>query len=123
MRDVSWVFVHRPEVVYVAGAPAGAPRYRVVATVPEGQLDDRSRQGLVAEVTAAVLDAEEGARRRDEGRVWVFPTDVPDGHWGGRGRIVRLADILERVTSTREEGDRLAAERITRSRAERAGRR
>ena len=118
MRDVSWVFVHRPEAVYVAGAPAEAPRYRVVATVPEGQLDGRSRNGLVADVTAAVLDAEEGARPRDTGRVWVFPTDVPEGRWGGRGRIVRLAEILERVTTSAEAAHRLAAERIARSRAE-----
>ncbi len=27
-RALAWLFVHRPEVVYVAGAPAGAPRYK-----------------------------------------------------------------------------------------------
>jgi hypothetical protein len=74
----------------------------------------------VADVTAAILDAEEGARPRDAGRVWVFPTDVPEGRWGGRGRIVRLAEILERVTSSAGEAHWLAAERIARSRAERA---
>ena len=43
MREVSWVFLHRPAAVYVAGAPADAPRYKIVATVPEGQFDARSR--------------------------------------------------------------------------------
>ena len=120
MRDVTWVFVHRPEELYVAGAPADAPRYKVVPTVPEGQFNDRSRPALAADVTEAILDAEEGTRPRDPGRVWVFPTEIPEGQWGSRGRIVRLAEILERVTNDADEAQRLAAQRITNSRAERA---
>jgi phenylpyruvate tautomerase PptA (4-oxalocrotonate tautomerase family) len=119
VREVSWAFLHRPTAVYVAGAPAAAPRYKVVVTVPEGQLDERARAGVVADVTNAVLDAEEGARRRDPARVWVFPTEIPDGHWGGRGRLVRLADILSRTTDDPEQARVVAAKRIAASRAER----
>ena len=39
-RSLAWVFVHRPAAVYVAGATAAAPRYRFIASVPEGQYDD-----------------------------------------------------------------------------------
>jgi phenylpyruvate tautomerase PptA (4-oxalocrotonate tautomerase family) len=117
----SWVFVHRPATVYVAGAPTDTPRYKVVATVPEGQLDEVGRAGVIAEVTDAILDAEEGAWPRDVGRVWVFPTELPDGHWGGRGRVMRLAEILRRLTGDDEEKARaLAAERVAASRAARA---
>ncbi len=118
MRKVSWVFVHRPAAVYVAGAPADEPRYRVVPSVPEGQFNAENRAQIVAEVTEAVLDAEEGSRPRDKGRVWVFPTEIPEGQWGSRGRIYGLAGILSH-THSEEEARALAAKRIARSRAER----
>jgi phenylpyruvate tautomerase PptA (4-oxalocrotonate tautomerase family) len=117
MRAVSWVFVHRPAAVYVGGAPADAPRYRIVTSVPEGQFTAASREGVVADVTEAVLDAEEGRRPRDSSRVWVFPTDVPEGHWGGRGHVVRLSEILSR-TLPAEQAEELARERIAAARAE-----
>lgn len=113
---VSWVFLHRPDV-YVAGAPAAAPRYKVVPSVPEGQLDADGRAGVIAEVTEAVLDAEEGAWPRDPGRVWVFPTDVPEGHWGSNGRPTPLATILRRLAGENpERAASIAAARITTAR-------
>jgi phenylpyruvate tautomerase PptA (4-oxalocrotonate tautomerase family) len=120
VRAVSWVFLHRPEAVFVGGEPADAPRYKVVATVPEGQLDERARATVVAEATEAVLDAEQGQWPRDKARVWVFPLEIPDGQWGGRGRIVHLADILIRITDSPEDAHALAAKRIAASRTERA---
>ena len=56
VRSITWVFLHRPTTVYVAGEPAAAPRYRIVASVPEGQFDEERRQAMVQEVTEAVLD-------------------------------------------------------------------
>jgi phenylpyruvate tautomerase PptA (4-oxalocrotonate tautomerase family) len=97
-RAVSLVFVTRPAAVFVAGEPAAEPRYRITCAVPEGQLDDAKRATLVSEVTEAVLDAEQGARERSGARVWVFPVDVPDGRWGSRGKIQRLADIMTYMT-------------------------
>src|SRR3954466_9312243 len=60
-REIAWVFLHRPAAVLVGGKPATAPRYRFVASVPEGQFDDERRAAIVAEVTDAVLAAERGA--------------------------------------------------------------
>jgi phenylpyruvate tautomerase PptA (4-oxalocrotonate tautomerase family) len=118
---VSWAFLHRPAAVHVGGLPAEEPRYKIVVTVPEGQLDRSARESVVAEVTEAVLDAEEDARPRDATRVWVFPTEVPDGYWGGRGRITPLSDILQRLTGgDLDQARELAAQRITASRTERA---
>ncbi|MDI2125643.1 4-oxalocrotonate tautomerase [Yinghuangia seranimata] len=113
-RSIAWAFVHRP-AVFVAGAPAEEPRYRVVASVPEGQLDDRRREALVAEITRAILDAEKGPGAHtalDALRVWVFPQEVPEGQWGGGGHIYRLADIAGFVLGDAEAGARYAAGRL-----------
>lgn len=115
-RSIAWVFLHRPEAVYVAGAPATEPRYRFVATVPQGQFDDHRRAGLVAEVTAAVLAAEGTTDPRAASRVWVFATEMPDGTWGGAGRIQRLADIAGYVLGDPQAGAEYAAKRLAESR-------
>jgi phenylpyruvate tautomerase PptA (4-oxalocrotonate tautomerase family) len=112
VRSIAWVFVHRPQAVFVGGAPAGAPRYRLVASVPEGQYDPERREAMVAALTEAVLDAEDGAYERDPSRVWVFTPEVPDGTWGGAGRIVTLADIATFATGDAEQGRRYAEERL-----------
>ena len=115
IRSIAWVFLHRPAAVFVAGAPEQEPHYRVVATVPEGQLDDGRRAGMVAAVTEAVLDAEEGMHPRDPARVWVFPTEMPDGNWGAAGSIFRLADIVQHVVGDREKAERYADARLGRT--------
>jgi phenylpyruvate tautomerase PptA (4-oxalocrotonate tautomerase family) len=121
-RKVSWVFLHRPEV-FVGGAPAPAPVYRVIASVPEGQLNGAEvKRELVAEVTAAILRAEgtPAGSAKDQARVWVFPLEVPEGHWGSAGRIFGLADILAGAIGDADKADHVASERIAASRKERA---
>jgi phenylpyruvate tautomerase PptA (4-oxalocrotonate tautomerase family) len=117
VRSIAWLFVHRPEAVYVAGEPAQAPRYRFVASVPEGQYDAERRQAMVADITDAVLDAEDGAHERDPARVWVFTPEVPDGTWGALGRVVTLADIATFATGDPERGREYAEERLAQRRA------
>ncbi|MBN3738418.1 MULTISPECIES: Tautomerase enzyme [Burkholderia] len=95
VRDVTWIFVHRPAAVYRAGAVAPAPLYRIVPTVPEGQYTDAARAALIADVTAAVARAEGAAVDAVATRVWVFPTEIDDGCWGSRGTVRRLPDIME----------------------------
>ncbi|MGC4942266.1 tautomerase family protein [Kribbella sp. DT2] len=116
-RSIAWIFLNRPVAVYVAGAPAQAPHYRMVCAVPEGQFDPERRQAIVEAVTERVLDAEEGAHPRDASRVWVITSEVPDGTWGGNGRIVTLADIATLVTGDKELGRKHAEQRL----ASRAG--
>jgi phenylpyruvate tautomerase PptA (4-oxalocrotonate tautomerase family) len=108
VRDLAWVFVHRPETVYVAGTPAAEPRYRFVTSVPEGQFNPERRAAMVKAITEAVLDAEAGAHPRDPERVWVFTPEVPEGTWGGGGQIAGLADIAGRALGDRELGRRYA---------------
>jgi len=111
-RSIAWVFLHRPVTVFVAGEPAEEPRYRLIASVPEGQFDDERRQAIVEAVTEAVLDAEDGAYERNPLRVWVFANEIPDGTWGGGGRIVTLADIAGLVLGDAEQGRRHAEKQL-----------
>ncbi len=95
VRDVTWIFVHRPAAVYRAGAVAPAPIYRIVPTVPEGQYTDAARTALIADVTAAVARAEGAPIDAVATRVWIFPSEIDDGCWGSRGVVRRLPDIME----------------------------
>ena len=115
-RSIAWLFVHRPEAVYVAGAPADAPRYRFIASVPEGQYEPERRRAMVSQITEAVLDAEDGAYERDPSRVWVFTPEIPDGTWGGGGQVVTLADIAGFATGDEELGRRYAEQRLSQRR-------
>ena len=112
VRSIAWVFLHRPAKMFVGGKPADAPRYRFVTSVPEGQFDPERRQGMVAGITEAVLDAEDGAYERDPMRVWVFTPEVPEGTWGAGGRVVTLADIATFATGDPEAGRAYAERRL-----------
>jgi phenylpyruvate tautomerase PptA (4-oxalocrotonate tautomerase family) len=111
-RSIAVVFVHRPAAVYIAGAPAGAPRYRVTASVPQGQFDDERRAAMVAAITQEVIAAEEGRHDDDPFRVWVFTVEIPEGSWGSGGRTWRLRDVAGFVLGDREEGRRYAETRL-----------
>jgi phenylpyruvate tautomerase PptA (4-oxalocrotonate tautomerase family) len=106
-KDVSWGYVDEKPAsnVYHRGRPQPEqPLYRVKVTVPERALDDERKTGLVAEMTRHVLGAE-GASPDDEAagmRVWVIVREVPDGNWGGAGRIWRLRDIARLVMGGRD---------------------
>ena len=116
-RSLAWVFLHRPAAVLVAGELPLEPVYRVVASVPEGQLDDERRAGMVAEVTANILDAEPAGRSRDPFRVWVLAGVVPEGTWGGQ--VFRLADIAALVVGDASAGAAHAKRRLAIAKAER----
>jgi phenylpyruvate tautomerase PptA (4-oxalocrotonate tautomerase family) len=96
-QSIAWTFLHEPDLVTVAGRPAQEAVYRVFVGVPEGSIGDGEKQGLVAEVTEQVLRAENphsDPTPRAARRVWVIINEIPDGNWGGQGRILRLEDIL-----------------------------
>ncbi|MDB4991408.1 MAG: Tautomerase enzyme [Myxococcaceae bacterium] len=114
---VSLIFLLRP-TVYVAGAPASAPRYRVIPTVPEGQYGRGARGSLVHDVTAAFARAEGRSVTDVAARVWVFPTEMPDGNWGSRGVIRTLGDILEYMVGEHARPE--AASKLSMSRSRRA---
>src|SRR5581483_11527841 len=71
-QSVSVAFLHRPAAVYVGGSRSTLPWYRIVPTVPEGQYNEAAREGLVRDVTEAVVRAEGGTFADVAQRVWVF---------------------------------------------------
>jgi phenylpyruvate tautomerase PptA (4-oxalocrotonate tautomerase family) len=111
-RALAKVWLHRPAAVLHAGEKPVAPHYRVIASVPEGQFDDERRASMVAALTEAILVAEDGRYDDDPLRIWVFANEIPDGTWGGGGRIARLADIAGLVTGDPEKGRAYAESRL-----------
>jgi phenylpyruvate tautomerase PptA (4-oxalocrotonate tautomerase family) len=117
-QSVSVVFLHRPAAVFVGGKRSPSPRYRIVPSVPEGQYTDASRRALVKDVTAAVVRADGGKYEDVAPRVWVFPTEVPDGEWGSRGVIRPLPDIQAFIAGEHER--KVGEERLARRRRAKA---
>jgi phenylpyruvate tautomerase PptA (4-oxalocrotonate tautomerase family) len=111
-RPLAYVWLHRPAKMFAGGEPATLPRYRVIASVPEGAYDDERRRSMIREVTDAILDAEAGAYDRDPMRIFVFPNEVPEGTWGGGGRIFTLGELAGEVMGDAEKGKRWAERRL-----------
>jgi phenylpyruvate tautomerase PptA (4-oxalocrotonate tautomerase family) len=111
-RRLAWVFVHRHEM-YVGGEPASSPRYRFVCHVPEGQYNDERRAAVIAAMTQAVVEAEDGAWPHPELRVVVFTNEIKDGTLGGAGRILTLPDIYQLFSGdeSREAAEQVLAAR------------
>jgi phenylpyruvate tautomerase PptA (4-oxalocrotonate tautomerase family) len=117
-QSVSLIFLHRPAAIYVAGVRSASPRYRIIPSVPEGQYTDESRKMLVKELTEALVRAEGGTFEDVAPRVWIFPTEVPDGQWGGRGVIRHLPDIQAYIAGEHER--KVGVERLARRRRTKA---
>jgi len=92
-RSVTVLFLHRPEQIFVGGAPFAKPWYRIQPSVPEGQYTQAAVETLIRRVTEAVARAESAPFEEVAPRTWVFPTEIPDGRWGSRGVARRVSDI------------------------------
>ncbi|WP_144107544.1 Tautomerase enzyme [Paraburkholderia sp. BCC1886] len=101
-QSATVAFLHRPAAIYVAGAPATEPRYRVIPTVPEGKYSDEAVTMLVREVTEAFARAEGRSFEETAPLVWVFPSEISEGRWGARGVIRGIADIQAMLAGEHE---------------------
>ncbi len=101
-RRLSFLFLHRPAAIYVGGLPATAPRYRITTSVPEGKYTDEAVKTLVREITKAFVRAEGGSFEDVAPRVWIFPTEVPEGRWGGNGMINGIGGIQALINGEAE---------------------
>ncbi|WP_269503062.1 tautomerase family protein [Burkholderia sp. IMCC1007] len=118
VQRVTVVHLHRPAAIYIGGERADTVRYRIIPSVPEGQYTDESRRSLVRNVTDAVARAENRPFDDVAPRVWVFPTEIPDGAWGTRGAIWTLPDIHALLAGEAERG--AGVERLARRRRQKA---
>ncbi|MBN3753622.1 Tautomerase enzyme [Paraburkholderia sp. Tr-20389] len=117
-QSVSVLNLHRPAAVFVGGERSKAARYRIIPSAPEGQYTDESRRALVKAVTEAVARAENRPFEEVASRVWVFPTEIPEGTWGSRGAIYTLPNIHALLAGESERS--AGAERLARRRREKA---
>jgi phenylpyruvate tautomerase PptA (4-oxalocrotonate tautomerase family) len=104
-QSIMWVHVHElpADAVNAAGRPIGPEdvHFIVKATVPQGALSDRRKEGLVKDMTEAVLQA--AGLGDDAGlRVWVLINEVPEGNWGAAANIVRFEQLREAAKRERE---------------------
>ena len=95
-QSIAWTFVHRTET-YVNGALPDAPYYRFVASIPEGQIDNRFAPAINKDILAAVVEAEGGKHPHPERRIWVHVVEILDGCWGAGGRSLHLKEIVDFV--------------------------
>jgi len=117
-QAVTVLHLHRPAAVFVGGERSKEVRYRIIPSAPEGQYTDESRRALVKSVTEAVARAENRPLEEVGPRVWVFPTEIPDGTWGSRGDIYTLPDIHALLVGEPERS--VGAARLARRRREAA---
>jgi phenylpyruvate tautomerase PptA (4-oxalocrotonate tautomerase family) len=117
-QAVTVLHLHRPAAIFVAGERYEKARYRIIPSAPEGQYTDETRKALVKAVTEAVARAENQPFDDVASRVWVFPTEIPDGTWGSRGAIWTLPDIHALLAGESER--HVGEERLARSRREKA---
>jgi phenylpyruvate tautomerase PptA (4-oxalocrotonate tautomerase family) len=111
-RSLAKVWLHRPAAMLHAGETPSAPHYKVIASVPQGQLDDVRTASAFAAITNAILSAEDGRYDQDPLRIWVIGNEIPDGYWGAGGRVVRLADIAAVVMRDADKGREYARQRL-----------
>ncbi|NIE64271.1 tautomerase family protein [Burkholderia sp. Ax-1719] len=117
-QRVTVFHLHRPAAIFVGGQRAEVMRYRIIPSAPEGQYTDETRRALVRNVTEAVARAENKPFDEVAPRVWVFPTEIPDGTWGTRGAIWTLPDIHALLAGEAERD--AGAARLARRRREKA---
>ena len=100
-RSISWLLVNEVDDWVVGGRRVDASepaRFVVRVAVPAGSLDDAKRADMVARVTRVLAEADDNpGRLYREPDAWVHINEIPEGNWGGLGRVVRFADIANFV--------------------------
>ena len=106
-RSISWLLVNEIDVWMVGGRrvdPSEPARFVVRVAVPAGSLDDAKRADMVARVTRVLAEADDDPDRLyREPDAWVHINEIPEGNWGGFGRVVRFADIASVVVNPSPE--------------------
>lgn len=100
-RSISWLVWHDLQAMSVGGKPANGtepPRYVVRVSVPAASLTDEKRDSIVKRVTRVLAEVDD-----DPDRLYTSPSsfvllnEVPEGNWGGIGRVVSFNEIASYV--------------------------
>jgi phenylpyruvate tautomerase PptA (4-oxalocrotonate tautomerase family) len=87
-QSIAWVYLdERPaDSITVGGKPLSQNVYLVNVRVMVGFMDDARIEGLAAEVTQAILEAD-GTPGTGDPRVFVIVEEVPSGTWAIDGKV------------------------------------
>ena len=87
-QSIAWVYLdERPRAsIAVGGHPLTQNVYRVNVSVMVGFMDYERIEGMVKEVTDAILAAD-GTEGTGAARVFVIINEVPSGTWGVDGKV------------------------------------
>jgi phenylpyruvate tautomerase PptA (4-oxalocrotonate tautomerase family) len=101
-QSVTLLFLHRPAAVFVGGERSTAPRYRVTTNVAEGKYSDEAVKMLMHEVNEAFARAEGISPEAMGKKLYIFPTETPEGRWGSQGVVRPVADIQAMIAGEQE---------------------
>lgn len=100
-REISWLVWHSVDAWSVGGRAMNGsepPRYVVRVSVPAASLTDAKREDIVARVTRVLADADDEPERLYSSiSSFVLINEVPEGNWGGIGRVFRFNEIASFV--------------------------
>jgi phenylpyruvate tautomerase PptA (4-oxalocrotonate tautomerase family) len=87
-QSIAWVYLdERPaDTIAAGGKPLSQNVYLVNVRVMVGFMDDERIEGLAAEVTQAILEAD-GSEGTGDPRVFVIVEEVPSGTWAVDGKV------------------------------------
>ena len=109
-QSIAWVYLdERPrDSIAVGGHPLTQNVYRVNVSVMVGFMDYERIEGMVKEITDAVLKAD-GTAGTGEARVYVIVNEVPSGTWGVDGKVWPTVFTAEAISIDPERVKRMAA--------------
>lgn len=100
-QNLSWVQFceFASDDFYMAGHSVEKPHYRIEIKVFQGTMNADKKQQLTAQLTELILEIEGTDHNLlNAARVWVMIEEVPDGNWGGAGKIYRIADLMQMMS-------------------------
>ena len=97
-QNLSWVQFSEFSAgnFFLAGHAVEKPHYRIEVKVFQGTMDANKKQKLTAQLTELILDLEQTDHNLlNAARIWVMIEEVPNGNWGGAGKIYRIEDLMK----------------------------
>jgi phenylpyruvate tautomerase PptA (4-oxalocrotonate tautomerase family) len=109
-QSVAWVFLdERPlDSISAGGKPLTQNIYRAHVSVMVGFMDYERIEGMVQEITRAILEAD-GTDGDGSPRVFVILNEVPSGVWGVEGKVWPTVFTAETLGLDAERVKRMAA--------------
>ncbi|MDT7680155.1 MAG: hypothetical protein QOG57_465 [Pseudonocardiales bacterium] len=97
--SIAWVYLDErpPAHISVGGAEPARPVYRAQVSVMAGFMEQSRIDGLVREVTDAILKADGGGSDGATPRVFCLVAEIPSGTWGVDGAAWHSATAAELV--------------------------